>query len=247
MGLLHRRRPRGWPRPYAHHGADSITRLRPGRGASLHLGCGDVYMHGYLNVDYPPASGVASGSSRPDLEADILELDCPPNTLREIRLHHVFEHFDRAIALAQLVRWFEWLEPGGALVIETPDFERCVERFGDRSFADQAVILRHVFGSQEASWAVHRHGWSAKIFMNVLPAMGFERVRTETTVSDERGLLVNVVARAIKTEALLSREERMQAATTMLRLSMNGENATEEQLFRRWVVDLHSSAKLEQR
>jgi len=39
-------------------------------------------------------------------------------TLDEIRSHHLFEHFDRAHALALLIRWHGWLRPGGALTVD---------------------------------------------------------------------------------------------------------------------------------
>ena len=177
---------RGWGEPFADKKNGRVM-LRPERSARLHLGCGDVYLPGYLNVDYPPDLGVASGTSRPDLEAAIPTLDCPEGALAEVRLHHVFEHFERAVGLALLVRWFDWLEPRGLITIETPDFESSVDCFAEKSFDDQSLILRHVFGSQEASWANHLDGWSAHRFRRILPLLGFENVETEATVSDTRG------------------------------------------------------------
>lgn len=208
--------------------------MRPAAGARLHLGCGDVYLPGYLNVDYAPELGVASGTSRPDLETDILLLDCPEGALAEIRLHHVFEHFERAVALALLVRWLDWLEPGGGLTIETPDFERGVVGFAERSFAEQSLILRHLFGSQEAAWARHLDGWSPHRFREVLGRLGYEGIETEATISDEQGLLVNVVVRASKPRLPPSREAREAAAVALLREAMNGANPTEERLAARW-------------
>ena len=228
----HRRR--GWEKPSFEVRGDR-TMLLPSPGARVHLGCGDVYLPGYLNVDLPPDLGVASGTSRPDVETDILSLDCPDQGLHEVRLHHVFEHFERPVALALLVRWFEWLEPGGTLTIETPDFERCVDGFADRPLDDQTLILRHLFGSQEAVWARHLDGWSARRFGDVLVRVGFERVEAEATTSDERGLLVNVVARALKPQHPQPREARVTAAVALLRQSMNGVNPTEERLAARWV------------
>jgi hypothetical protein len=160
--------------------------LRPGAGARLHLGCGDAYLSGYLNIDYAPELGVASGTSHPDVEADILSLDCPEGALAEVRLHHVFEHFERAVALALLVRWFDWLEPGGVLTLETPDFERCVVDFADRPLEDQSLILRHLFGSQEAAWAHHLDGWSPRRFREVLAHLGYERIETDATTLTSR-------------------------------------------------------------
>lgn len=228
------RRRRGWGEPLAEERNGRVM-LCPGEGARLHLGCGEVYLPAYLNVDLPPELGTASGTSRPDLLADILALDCPEEALIEIRLHHVFEHFERAVALGLLVRWFDWLEPGGKITIETPDFEHSVEGFAERPLEDQSLILRHVFGSQEAPWARHLDGWSPRRFRSVLPPLGFEHVETSATTSDERALLVNVLVHARKPLEPAPRAVRESAAIAILRQAMNGANSTEERLAARWV------------
>jgi hypothetical protein len=224
-------RSRAWREPYAEEQGKRVLLIAPS-GGRVHLGCGDRYLDGYLNVDFPPAGGVASGTSHPDLAADIRHVHCPAEALKEIRLHHVFEHFERAAALALLVRWHDWLSPGGSLVIETPDFERCIEGFQARSFAEQSLILRHIFGSQEALWAEHLDGWSATRFRHVLSRLGYVDVKTRETTSDPAGLLINVIVTARKAPA--SRDERSEAALDLLRLSMNGTNATEERIAERW-------------
>ena len=206
--------------------------LTPRKRGRVHLGCGDRYLPGYLNVDFPAANGVASGASHPDVEADIVDLHCAPGVLGEVRLHHVFEHFERAVALALLLRWHDWLAERGKLVIETPDFERCIDGFAARSFEEKSLLLRHIFGSQEASWAHHLDGWSASRFAVVLPRLGYEQVEVAETTSDAKGLLVNVVVSARK--RTMPRTERRAAALELLRASMNGINATEEVLARRW-------------
>jgi hypothetical protein len=213
--------------------------LNPPRNGRVHLGCGDTYRSGYLNVDLPPAEGVASGTSRPDLQCDVTQVDCPPATLAEIRLHHLFEHFERAQALALLIRWHGWLRPGGRLVIETPDFAGCIAGFDDRSLDEQGVILRHIFGSQEAPWAQHRDGWSARRFAFVLGELGFTRISTDSTFSDEHGLLPNVVVSATRPIGQgYTHEAQVEAALRILRQSMNGQNRTEETLFEHWRVQL---------
>jgi hypothetical protein len=228
----------GWRRPYAVARLGRVM-LNPSSGARLHLGCGGVYLAGYLNVDLPSEEGAAFGASRPDLESDILLLDCPQNVLSEVRLHHVFEHFERAQALGLLVRWFGWLEPAGELVIETPDFERTVEEFSERNFAEQTLILRHLFGSQEATWARHLDGWSAPRFREVLGRLGFIDVRTSQTTSDSDGLLRNVVVRARKPSSSSDAEMQLAAVDEILVASMNGLNPTEERLAACWRATLY--------
>ena len=85
----------------------------------LHLGCGERYLEGYINIDYPPEQHTVQQNTKVDHYADITKLNYPENSIDEVRLHHVFEHFDRATALALLCNWHTWLKPGGKLLIET--------------------------------------------------------------------------------------------------------------------------------
>lgn len=222
-----------WQRPNAVRSQSRVT-LRPRRHARLHLGCGERHLRGYLNVDLSPEEGTASGQAHPDLEADIRHLHCSPDSLREVRLHHVLEHFERAEALALLIRWHEWLRPGGLLVVETPDFEHCTARFGKRSFVEQTAILRHVFGSQEAPWAQHRDGWSPSRFTEILLRLGYTEITHARGFSDEQELLANVCVTARKPVAGLPWDERVLAATQLLEFSMNGTSVTEQRLLKRW-------------
>lgn len=235
--LVSRVRGHGWPSPASYEDDTGAIYLSPpAKRARVHLGCGDRYLRGYLNVDLPPEMGTASGTSRPDVEADVMSVACPPETLSEIRLHHLFEHFERAHALALLLRWYGWLTPGGILTIETPDFEGCIRGFDARSSPEQALILRHLFGSQEAPWAVHLDGWSARRFEEVLSALGFTSISTADTLSDpSRGLLRNVVVKAQRPErGGPSYPDQAAEADAILRQSMNGEGASEQQLLARW-------------
>lgn len=60
----------------------------------LHLGCGEVYLDGYRNIDYPPSEHTVQTQTKVDEYADILrELVYPRASIEEVRLHHVFEHF----------------------------------------------------------------------------------------------------------------------------------------------------------
>lgn len=229
-----------WRSPPAVVAASGVE-LRPRGRGRVHLGCGEVYLDGYLNVDLPPAEGTARGMSRPDVEADITRLACPGDSLEEVRLHHVFEHFERAQALALMIRWQDWLRPGGRLALETPDFDACIRGFDERAAHEQALILRHVFGSQEAPWARHLHGWSEPRFREAFDAFGFERVEVDATLSDEAGLLKNVIATARKARRTPPRSERRAAAEALLRRSMNGDTDTERTLLGRWLAALDAT------
>jgi predicted SAM-dependent methyltransferase len=141
----------------------------------LHLGCGERYLDGYVNIDYPPSEHTVQANTKVDQYTDILSLRYVPETVEEVRLHHVFEHFPRATALALLAGWWSWLKVDGTLRIEVPDFERTAWAVLNPFSHKKArfVGLRHIFGSQEAGWAVHMDGWSAQSMRDVLSLFGY--------------------------------------------------------------------------
>src|SRR5581483_8108430 len=136
----------------------------------LHLGCGELIMPGYINIDEGQRPGVSY-----DINANILDLKFANNSVDEIRLHHVFEHFHRYQTVVLMFIFNHWLKDGGILTIETPDFEWAARRYlglmdprsliwntlvflktGKNYFrTDRWKVLRHVFGSKEAAWASH--------------------------------------------------------------------------------------------
>jgi hypothetical protein len=142
-----------------------------------HLGCGETYLEGYYNVDFPQAEHTIV-TIRADLYTDIRRLDFEPGTLDEVRAHHFLEHFTRAESLALLLRWRRWLAVGGRLVIETPDAEGIMRDFlATEKLDDRFALERHLLGSQEAGWAVHYDGWYEEKYRFILGAVGFEIVR----------------------------------------------------------------------
>lgn len=165
----------------------------------LHLGCGEQHFEGYVNIDYP-SDQHAVMTVRPDLEANLTMLSFPGESVDEIRLHHVFEHFSRVVALGLLIRWQVWLKPGGILVIETPDFIGTAKAALYSTDAARAGYLRHLEGDQAMPRAYHVGQWHAERFERTLAALGFVNVIIETSTTEQRHRvsLVNVTARAQK-------------------------------------------------
>ncbi|MGR0185175.1 FkbM family methyltransferase [Azospirillum aestuarii] len=166
----------------------------------LHLGCGETRLPGYVNIDYP-ADAHNVMAVRPDLEADVLGLQFPDGSIDEVRLHHVFEHFNRVAAYGLLVRWHRWLKPGGVLHLETPDTVACArEVAGDLPLTLKLRALRHMEGDQTASWGYHVGHWFGDRFRHTLERLGFTDVVIEQHQSGHEPPLHNVTARAVKGE-----------------------------------------------
>jgi predicted SAM-dependent methyltransferase len=214
--------------------AEETAALGP-NAVRLHLGCGEVYLKGYVNIDAPADVRPVMNACAPDIQADVRTLTYPRGSVDEVRLHHLFEHFDRPTAVRLLIEWRRWLRVGGRLVIETPDFEACAESWlRTDDLAEREKLIRHLFGSHEAEWAVHREGWHREKFERYLGALGFEKLRFHyTTWCGTRN--ITVVAR--KEASDLSDSEARTAATGLLRMSLvNAENAQSEQrLLQTWL------------
>jgi predicted SAM-dependent methyltransferase len=197
----------------------------------LHLGCGQSHFNGYINIDFPSSEHTVQTHSPADVYADITKIKVPENCVEEIRSHHLFEHFDRSMALSLLCKWHLWIKPGGVLVIETPDFEASakVVLSQNYSYAQKQISMRHMFGSHEAHWAIHCDGWYQEKFIHVLSSLGY----TDITVQKYSGnkLIPNVTVRAKKTEAL-SAEELSSRAKKVLRDYMV--DGGDESMWRVW-------------
>jgi predicted SAM-dependent methyltransferase len=200
----------------------------------LHLGCGTVYLPGYINIDYPVGQQTSQHTLQTpvDLYADITTLHYEANTVSEVRLHHVFEHFDRPTALGLLVEWYDWLTIDGLLMIETPDFDRCIKAYLLGNAGDKGKSLRHLFGSHDAHWAVHYDGWDKSKFITYLSAIGYKNLKFK--FSSWHGTY-NITVQAQKLQPVSRLADRIQAAEKLLRLCLVDDSPTEQKVLSVWM------------
>lgn len=202
----------------------------------LHLGCGEKYLDGYINIDYPPSEHTVA-NVKADLFYDITKLKFPNESVDEIRLHHVFEHFERATAFSLLIKWHEWLKVGGLLHIETPDIKGCAEVIvSNASIKTKQAIIRHIFGSHEAKWAYHLDGWFDEKFLHILQQFGFE-VKIKTWKWKHYPYLPNIEVFAIKRENI-DRLRLVETAKNLLYESIVDKVKSELDMHQVWVNNL---------
>lgn len=175
------------------------TLRRDNQPIRLHLGCGQQLLPGYVNVDYPQDQHSVM-AVRADLEADLTQMSMPGGAVDEVRLHHVFEHFNRVVALGLLIRWRGWLKPGGLLWIETPDFVGTAEAALRASGPDRMAFIRHLEGDQTDAWGYHVGQWHRERFESTLTALGFEKLEFEASSSERwhRVGLKNIAVKAAR-------------------------------------------------
>ena len=170
-----------------------------GQRLKLHLGCGETHLSGYVNIDFPSDHHTVQTQPAADVYADIVDLSFPAQAVAEVRLHHVFEHFDRPVALCLLCKWHSWLQVGGQILVEVPDLRACALQLllPWRSYRLKQVAVRHLYGSHEADWAVHRDGWDRARLERVVRVLGFSS--PSFTTAHYKGTY-NITLRASKTK-----------------------------------------------
>lgn len=215
-----------------------IGLIQQGDTPALHLGCGESYLPGYINIDLSIAERPLHQINTPDYFCNILELQFPSQSIGKIENHHMFEHFARPESLALLCAWTLWLNIGGELLIETPDFQRGIQRYlSTSSFQSKQTILRHLFGSQEAKWAYHYDGWDLEKFTYILAKLGYTLQETKQSAWKDTD---NIIIRAKKT-TLYSSEQLKQIAYDFLQLSCVDSSSSELLMWQGWCQDFEEA------
>ena len=200
----------------------------------LHLGCGQSYLDGYVNIDYPSSEHTVQTQSVADRYEDITKLRFDRSAVDEVRLHHVFEHFRRPQAAAMVACWTTWLRDCGRVYIEVPDLERISRVFSNpfSSNKSRGIAERHLFGSHEASWAAHYEGYDARLLRNLLEIFGF---RTEKIQRKSWRGTHNIHIHAIKAYELNSFDEGIELVRKYLKQFLVDETEGELEMLHLWL------------
>lgn len=200
----------------------------------LHLGCGQTYLKGYLNIDYPPTEHTVQTQSVADRYEDITQLRFERGSVDEVRLHHVFEHFRRPQVAAMVACWNTWLRDSGRLHIEVPDLGRIARVFSNPLSTNRtrAIAERHLFGSHEAPWAAHYEGYDARLLKNMLAIFGFKNEKIQR--KSWRGTH-NIHIHVCKVRELNSLDEGIELGRKYLKQFLVDETEGELEMLRVWL------------
>lgn len=143
----------------------------------LNLGCGDMLLPGYVNVDV----AAERRGRQPDVLCDIRDLSAfPDNHADEVMAIHVIEHFYRWEVVGLIKEWVRVLKPGGQLVLECPNLLSACEAllanpeqaaqpgqggsrtmwcfYGDPSWQDPLMCHRWLYTPQSLAQVMHEAG-----------------------------------------------------------------------------------------
>lgn len=136
----------------------------------LHLGCGRKIFPGWINID--------GYDDHADLKADIRKLPFPDNHADVIAAIHVFEHFPVWEVTALAKEWLRVLKPGGSLILELPDLDKCLTLLLSQDEGEQTCGLYGLYGDWGAKRPemIHNFCYTQKMLQNCLNAAGFRAV-----------------------------------------------------------------------
>lgn len=135
----------------------------------LHLGCGEKYINGFINIDVRPLNTV-------DLVEDIKTLNSfSKNSVDLIYASHVLEHFGRLEYMSILKNWYDVLKPSGVLRLCVPDFEKVVEHYNE--YKNIEILRGFLYGGQNYEQNYHYCAWDFKSLEKDLKLIGFNNIK----------------------------------------------------------------------
>ena len=157
---------------------------------NLHLGCGNDYFDGWINVDkFDYVKGDTSRTNCVyDVKADVIGLPFKDDCIDTILTVHVLEHFYRWDTLDILSDFYRVLKTGGYLVIEMPDLDMCIQWYVNAKYDRHKGKLlstplgrlnkgfTQLYGNQwsRLEYETHKYVWSKNEITEVLENIGFK-------------------------------------------------------------------------
>jgi len=135
----------------------------------LHLGCGDVHLDGWLNLDISQDSAadrwenVATLTTIADESCDL------------IYASHVLEHFGRNEYEKVLTVWQQKLKLGGKLRVAVPDLQSALKWYNGNNLDE---LLGIFYGGQRSPYDYHKMGFNKESLSGKLTELGFKNIKT---------------------------------------------------------------------
>jgi len=158
---------------------DKLDSTLPDGKMKVHLGCGDVNISGFINVDARDMKHIHI------VKDDLYLNEFTNNTIEMIYMCHVLEHVSHKKVKMYLEHYYSKLKVKGVLRLSVPDFDKIIHIY-NASGEDCDSIKSPLMGGQGYSYNYHYNVFNKKSLISLLQQSGFEIVRVwEPTDEDE--------------------------------------------------------------
>lgn len=147
--------------------------IHKGKNLKLNIGSGEKRLPGYVGVDVVPRGAA-------DIIAPAHKIPLDDEVADEVMAIHLLEHMVPWVAEDALREWKRLLKPGGKLVLELPNFKKCIENilsgftkggkhpdqmgwwgcFGDTRLKDEHMLHRFGYTPASLTELLERHGFT---------------------------------------------------------------------------------------
>jgi len=135
----------------------------------IHLGCGDICVPGFINVDMLPAPHV-------HYVHDVTDLSMFSDDFADmVYACHVLEHIGKSRVKQTVWEWRRVLKPNGILRLSVPDFDKILTIY-EYSGRDIEVINRPLMG-QKNEFNNHETVFNYAYLARLLEDVGFRDVK----------------------------------------------------------------------
>ncbi|MBT9150744.1 MAG: hypothetical protein DDT40_00923 [candidate division WS2 bacterium] len=139
----------------------------------LHIGCGEVRINGFMNIDTfkTPATDFIC-------EIEDLPKYIKSNSIRLIYLSHTLEHFSRRDSIQLLKMFYGFLEPSGELRISVPDLIKLADIAKTKrlEFKDMELLQGILMGGQDTRYNYHKSIYWFDLLKQILDEIGFQEI-----------------------------------------------------------------------
>lgn len=142
----------------------------------IHIGCGDIKLNGWINIDARPSDHVHIITDKIDLN------HFSDNSIGVIYLSHVLEHFDLAEVENLLNLFYKKLKSGGVLLIAVPDFQSIALKYienNNLSFYEKALV-----GGQDYEYNYHKSVFDFNLLKDKLLKAKFSEIYKYDTITE---------------------------------------------------------------